>query len=278
MNLKRKMLSILPAFTIVLAILLLTPITVKAANYAGDCGNSGAVKYLFDPETKKLTIYGNGEMSRTATSRPWEDYSDQIETVVIENGVTGIGNYAFYGCSSLTSITIPSGVTYIGYYAFYACGLTSITIPSGVTGIHQNVFAFCSKLKSVTIPNSVTSIEEQAFYGCSSLASITIPNSVTSIEEKAFGKSVEEFVIYGVSKSAAHVYAVNNGIKFVDANSTNVSDASATFENQTYIYNGSAFTPEPTVYIGDKKLTKDTDYTIYAYTNNINAGTATVDY
>ena len=81
-------------------------------------------------------------------------------------GVTSIGNYAFYGCSSLTSVTIPNGVTSIGNYAFYGCSsLTSITIPDGVTSIGIYAFYGCSSLTSITIPDGVTSIGDWAFYG-----------------------------------------------------------------------------------------------------------------
>ena len=101
--------------------------------------------------------------------------------------VTSIGDYAFWGCSGLTSIVIPSSVTSIGDEAFLDCsGLTSIVIPSSVTSIGERAFEWCRDLTSLTIPNSVKSIGRLAFYGCSGLTSITIPSSVTSIGQQAF--------------------------------------------------------------------------------------------
>ncbi len=105
----------------------------------------------------------------------------------IPEGVTTIGNNAFYNCSGLTSITIPESVTTIGDDAFYNCsGLTSVTIPEGVTTIGNNAFAGCSGLTSVTIPEGVTTIGDGAFYNCSGLTSVTIPESVTHIGSSAF--------------------------------------------------------------------------------------------
>ena len=106
---------------------------------------------------------------------------------IIPNSVTSIVDYAFAGCSGLTSLTIPNSITSIVDNAFTGCSsLTSITIPNSITSIGNEAFAGCSSLSSVTIPNSVTSIGTAAFSGCSSLSSVTISNSVTSIEESVF--------------------------------------------------------------------------------------------
>ena len=118
---------------------------------------------------------------------PWYNSREVIVQIVIESGVTSIGDYAFSWCTGLTIVTIPNSVTSIGDRAFSGCSsLTSITIPNSVTSIGDRAFSGCSSLTSITIPNSVTSIGNSAFSGCTSLTSITIPNSVTSIGNDAF--------------------------------------------------------------------------------------------
>ena len=109
-----------------------------------------------------------------------------VKKIVIEEGVTSIGNSAFAYCRGLISITIPDSVTSIGEWAFDGCtSLPSITISSSVTSIEFGTFKDCSSLTSITIPDGVTSIGAYAFSKCSSLTSITIPDSVTSIKAYA---------------------------------------------------------------------------------------------
>jgi len=96
--------------------------------------------------------------------------------------VTGINEYAFEGCTGLTSVTIPSSVTNMGAGVFSGCtGLTSVTIPSSITNIGANAFYGCKGLTSITIPSTVTDIGANAFENCTGLTSITIPQNVTMI-------------------------------------------------------------------------------------------------
>ena len=109
--------------------------------------------------------------------------------MVIEDGVTSIGMYAFGDCSSLASIKLPNSISSIGNAAFSNCSsLASITLPNSISSIGGTTFYYCSSLTSITIPNSVTSIGDSAFLGCSNLASITISDSVTSIAGNVFEK------------------------------------------------------------------------------------------
>ena len=161
---------------------------------SGTCGDN----LTWTLQDGVLTISGTGNMKNYSmqkvndkyiTTAPWGEYYDTIKSVVIEAGVTSIGDYAFYKCSSLASVTIPDSVTSIGSSAFSFCSsLASVTIPDSVTTIGDWAFYNCSSLTSVTIPDSVTSIGSSVFYNCSSLASVTIPDSVTSIGDYAFYK------------------------------------------------------------------------------------------
>ena len=136
-----------------------------------------------------------------------------LTSLTIPSGVTSIGDEAFEGCSGLTGLTIPSSVTSICDYAFYGCsGLTSLTIPSGVTSIGRGAFLKCSGLTSLTIPSSVTEIGESAFQDCSGLTSLTIPSGVTSIGRGAFYGCSGLTSIYVYTKKLPELgYYVFNG-------------------------------------------------------------------
>ena len=114
-------------------------------------------------------------------------YTGKGGDVVIPDGVSSIGNQAFFGCESLMSVTIPDSVTGIGRYVFFGCrSLMSVAISDSVTSIGDSAFGGCKSLTSVTIPDGVTRISDGAFFECRSLTSVTIPDSVTSIGDSAF--------------------------------------------------------------------------------------------
>ena len=153
---------------------------------SGTCGNN----LTWNLSNGVLTISGTGDMKNYSdySNAPWYyKFRESIKQIVIENSVTSIGNYAFYGCTGPTSVTIGNSVTTIGYSAFQGCtGLTSVSIPNSVTTIGLEAFYGCTGLTSVTIGNSVTAIGSQAFYGCIGLTSVTIGDSVTAIGSQAF--------------------------------------------------------------------------------------------
>ena len=143
---------------------------------SGACGTS--VQWTFYDDGT-LVISGTGAMDDYEDVAPWEAYLAQITSVVIEEGVTSIGNSAFYGYSALTSVSIADTVTRIGEYAFYECpALLELTVPASVTeiGAYAIGFVYDAAIENV--------------------------------------KAVEGFVLYGASASAADTYAKENGLTF----------------------------------------------------------------
>jgi len=147
--------------------------------------NAEDVTASFSSDGNTLTVRGTGAMMNFTSKPPW-GFPTSFTTLIIENGVTNIGNRAFEDCS-FSSVTIPYSVISIGHGAFNGCqNLVSWDIPNTITSIGDGAFASCYKLTSVTIPNSVTSIPQNAFVSCTGLTSVIIPNSVTSIGKHAF--------------------------------------------------------------------------------------------
>ena len=114
-------------------------------------------------------------------------YKAKETNYTIPNSVTTIGEGAFSGCDSLTSINIPNSVTTIGEDAFSDCiSLTSISIPNSVKMIGKDAFAFCDSLTFINIPNSVTTIGDRAFLGCIDLPSHIKYDIIQRFGEKVF--------------------------------------------------------------------------------------------
>ncbi|MBR5515911.1 MAG: leucine-rich repeat domain-containing protein [Clostridia bacterium] len=194
--------------------------TELAGASSGNCGTGLTWTY----NNGELKITGRGAMKDYSSDAPWYSYSSEIKTVIVSNGVTYIGNYAFRNCTALTRVTIGDTVTNIGTDAFSGCtslkevniydiakwctviisdynsspfqyadtlllnGLpvTELVIPEGVTEIGNNIFYNCRNITSVTIPDTVTSIGEYSFYKCINITNIGLGINVKTIGKGAF--------------------------------------------------------------------------------------------
>lgn len=132
-----------------------------------------------------LKISGSGDMP--AGQAPWYEYRGRVQAVEVQQGITSIGDQAFYNCSRLSSVTLPDGLKKIGTGAFVGCAqLTQIEIPATVDKIGAAAFGACTGLTSVTLPENLSVIEERMFAQCTSLSQVTIAEGVTVIGTGAF--------------------------------------------------------------------------------------------
>ncbi len=176
---KKKFISLITAFSLMFMIFNL-PVDVFAANSptSGDCGNN--VTWEYNSSAKTLTISGSGAMVNYeyGGNQPWYSYHKEITTVVIQDGVTHIGNNAFWFLNNLTAVTIPKSVTTIGDNAFSSCSsLTSITFPGDVTDIGKSAFSSCNAITKIKLDSTTTvpELRDYALDGCSSNMKVVVP-------------------------------------------------------------------------------------------------------
>ena len=181
------------ALSIILSLAMLLSLTAgldfsayAATPSSGSCGVN--VYYNFNSTTGLLTIKGSGEMKNyySGSNSPFRSATD-IKAIVIESGVTSVGNYAFFDCKSITNATIADSVVKIGSYAFSQCDeLASVDMSQYVTVLGERAFAYSKKLSDIELPQSVVTIGKEAFEQCTSLTKIIIPEGVTKISDSAF--------------------------------------------------------------------------------------------
>ena len=208
-------------------------------------GTAGPLTWKYDTDMRILTISGKGEIPNYDWEHPapWEEHNQDIQKLVVEEGVTGIGNEsfrntrnlvsatfpksltrigdeAFASCLNLPMVTLPAGVTSIGDYAFSYCGnLALATLPAGLQVIGRGAFDQCKKLSSVVIPAGVISIGDGAFAGCSSLPTITVADGNTkyvAVDGVLLNKEKTQLVQYPAGRAATS-YVIPKEVTSIEA-------------------------------------------------------------
>ena len=182
-------------------------VPVPQSDSTGTCGES--LTWTLAGGT--LTISGSGAMTDYGESNtaPWYSGREQITAVTVDQGVTGIGAYAFYGCVNIRDVTLPEGLTKIGQYAFKGCsalgrveilsgmttlgayaftesGITEIVLPEGLQTVEYDAFNNCTNLRSVSLPDTLQNLGSYAFWKCSALTEITLPQNLTKMGSFCF--------------------------------------------------------------------------------------------
>ncbi len=214
--------SVSAALALILTLTGLIPgfsVTADAAqqNFAlptesGSCGANGSnVKYkLYKDGTLVLT--GSGKMKNYSNNSPFT--SKNIKTIEVGDGITSIGECAFYDCDQLESVQLPDSITTIGEWAFYLCeSLSEVNFPKGLKSIGEIAFAGCA-VKYVTVPKSLTDIHSRAFEGCDIISySVDKGNTVYSSDDNGilFNKNKSELIAYPSFRTASE-YTIPGGV------------------------------------------------------------------
>lgn len=289
---------------------------IEASALTGSGNMGGNVSWKYDTSSKTLTISGSGNMSNySSTPSAFTKYnaklvctiSKNVTKIVINSGVTSIGNYAFADLTKVTSVTIAGSVTSIGSNAFKGCtSLSSVTVSSGVKTIGERAFYGCTALKSITIPASVTTLGKSAFEGCSNLssvsfseglttvgaycfkntkfASVALPSTVTSIGDYAFaGISNLSFrctygnYVYNYCKNNSYAYTLNSPVMLIDSQFDTDNMQVIVTLKLVFDRNGSAINAGNfTFTYNDSVIPVNVPDTGYSYSYNGNSSTAIV--
>ena len=193
----------------------------------------------------------------------------KLETLIIGNNVTTIGEYAFYDCSSLTSIEIPDSVTSIGVSAFSGCSaVATITIGSGVSTIGDYAFAHITNLTSVIIPNTVQSIGSYAFTDCTSLKTVEIGDGIEYLPNGLFSNCTSLESIRISANVTSHGTDVSPFKQCTSLKSINIDEGNTNYKSE----NGNLYTADGKTLIQYALGKKDEEFTIPAEVTTILSG------
>lgn len=253
--------------------------------------------YSFDSATGTFTITGTGDMydfrdTALGTNRktPWTDIKDQIKTVIIGEGVTGIGDYSFYNCTNLTKVVLPSTLkeirgwgasggalessSTVSYGAFRNCtSLVDINFPEGLTTIEPVAFRECTSLKKVVFPDSLTSLGTAAFVNCTGLTSVTFGSGITEIPTEGFYQCSNLATInWGSNVNKVGPWAFY-GTRLTEVTiPEQITTISARgFADCYHLYEATILNRECSIAdlaFNNTKLTSPQDFTVYGYTGS----------
>ena len=209
------------------------------------------VKASFDAATGTLTISGTGNMIDISGKdvNPLFEYQENTVKIIIEKGISGIGNYSFRKFSNLKSVSIPDGVTRIGCFAFAECeNLSEISLPDTLKTIDYGAFQYCYALPDINFPDSLRTIGDYAFISCRSMKNITLNEGLTSIGGSAFTwcENLESIAI------PDSVTSIGTGVL------DNTKCNKVFIDNKNYV---SDYWNDGVLYIGNHLIEVDTDKT-----------------
>ncbi|MBP5726199.1 MAG: leucine-rich repeat domain-containing protein, partial [Clostridia bacterium] len=173
----------------------------------------------------------------SGTTAPWGEML--IDTVIIEEGVTSVGDYAFAYTEEVKQVSLPETLTYLGIEAFYRCGMTEVDLPDALSTIESNAFLSCDSLRRVKLPAGLRRIPMGMFQRCSALRDITLPESVETVEEYAFAgcTSLEELRIpAALTDFREYAFEYNPAVKLILAEKGGEAEAYCVRHHITYSY------------------------------------------